>query len=135
MSHLAMIDLHLDDDRNVPEPAEHLAQCRNTHAARPKGMAPGRIDPAVPGIDPRELGRGATIDGARGIRGAVERRVVAHDDHPVGGEMHVQLQPVGTGREATLERGHGVLRAERAAASMCKHAGTRRAFEEGHDGQ
>ena len=46
MSHLAMIDLHFDDDGNVLEPAKHLAQCRNTHTARPKGMAPGRIDPA-----------------------------------------------------------------------------------------
>ena len=47
--------------------------------------------------------------------------------------MHVQLQPVGTGREPTFERGHGVLRAERAAASVCKHAGTRRPLEEGHE--
>ena len=92
----------------------------------------GVVDPPISSVDPRELGRGPAIDGAGRIGGAVERRVVAHDGDPIGGEVYVQLQPVGTGGKPTLERGHGVLRAERAAAPVGKHAWHGRS-EERHD--
>jgi hypothetical protein len=58
---------------------------------------------------------------------------VTDDDDPVGGKVHIELQPVGTRRQPAFERGDGVLGTKRAAASMGKHAGPRRRFEEGHD--
>ena len=56
---------------------------------------------------------------------------MTHDGHTVGGEVYVQFQPVGTGRKPTLERGHGVLRSERAAATVRKHTWTERAPKKG----
>jgi hypothetical protein len=47
--------------------------------------------------------------------------------------MHVELQPVGSRREPTIERGHGVLRAQRTAAPVSKDTRGRRALEESHD--
>ena len=91
------------------------------------------IDPAISGVDPGELCRGSTVDAPCCIRRAVERGIVTHDDDTIGRQMHVEFQPVGTGCQPTLERGNGVLRAERAPAPVCKDAGTRRPREESHD--
>ena len=38
LSHLAMIDLHLDDDRHIPEAVEHIAKRRDADAAGPERM-------------------------------------------------------------------------------------------------
>jgi hypothetical protein len=48
---------------------------------------------------------------------------VTHDDDPIGRKVYVELEPVGTGGEPTLERGHGVLGAKCATASMRKDSG------------
>jgi len=55
-------------------------------------------------------------------------------DHTIGREVDIQLQPVGTGRNPTFERSHGVFRAERATAAVCKHTWTKRAAEKRHTG-
>jgi hypothetical protein len=73
-----MIDLHLNDDGNIAEPAEHRAERRHPDAAGSKRMVAGRIDPSVPGIHPSELGCGAPIDPPGYVSRAVERRVMAH---------------------------------------------------------
>jgi hypothetical protein len=36
--------------------------------------------------------------------------------------VNIQLEAIGTGAEPEIERGHGVLRTEGAAAAMGKHA-------------
>jgi hypothetical protein len=118
-----MIELHLDDDRNIPEAAEHVAKHWNAHPAPTKWIRTGGIDPTISGIDPRELGRGATIDGSGCIGGSVERRVVAHDDDPIGGKVYVEFQPVSTGGKPTLKRGQGVFRTKRATPSVREDSG------------
>jgi len=96
-------------------------------------MIPLRIGPSISGIHPRELCCGSAVDTSRCIGGAVEHRIMAHDNHAIGREVHVQFQPVGAGCQPTLERGHRILRAKRASAPVCEHAGTQRPLEEGHD--
>ena len=56
-------------------------------------------------------------------------------DHTIGREVDIQLQPVGTGRNPTFKRGHGVFGAERATASVCKHTWTERAAKKRHNAQ
>jgi len=92
-----------------------------------------RIGPSISRIHPRELCCGSAVDTSRGIRRAVERGIVTHDDNTVGRQVHVQLQPVGACCQPTLERGHRVLRAKRASAPVREHPGTQRPLEEGHD--
>jgi len=129
--HLPVIDLHFDDDWDIPESEEHVAKPRDPHSTPSKRVIAGGIDPPVSGIDPRELGRGETIDRSGAIRGPVERRVVAYDDDSIGGKMHVEFQPVRAGCEPTLKRGHSVLGPKRAASSMREDSGLRRS-KEGH---
>jgi hypothetical protein len=99
---------------------EHVAKRRNAHPAPAKWMVAGGIDPSVSGIDPRELGRGTTINGSGCVCCPVESRIVAHDHDPVRRKVDVEFQPVCTGPQPALERGHGVLGAKRAAATMGK---------------
>jgi hypothetical protein len=55
-----------------------------------------------------------------------------HDD-AVGGQMHIQLESIGTGGVAAIERGDSVFRPERAAAAMREHQ-TLVIVEESHMG-
>jgi hypothetical protein len=48
-----------------------------------------------------------------------------HDGHAVARQVHVELEAVGAGREAQIERDERVLRAEGAAAAMREDERTR----------
>jgi hypothetical protein len=76
-----------------------------------------------------KLSRAQGTDQTRGIRGAVERSVVAHDRNAVRGQANVELQPIGTRRNSQVEDGKRVLRSESTAAAMREHTGTREPVE------
>jgi hypothetical protein len=116
-----VIDLHFDDDRDIPESTEDVAQRGNTDTAPSKRMVTAGVGPPVSRINPRELDRGAPMDGTGRARGPVERRVVTHHNNPVRGKVDVEFQPVGTRREPAFERGDGVLGSQCAAPAMGKN--------------
>ena len=57
-------------------------------------------------------------DRSRGARRPVQLPVVMHDRHTIAREMHIELQAVGAGGEAAVERGDRIFRADLAAATM-----------------
>jgi hypothetical protein len=88
--------------RTPPEALEHLLERLHPLPAE------GRPEPAA-GVQTLELTDGARAYRAAAVSGALEREVVDDDGLIVSGEVHVQLQGVGTQRQRPLEGGDGIL--------------------------
>jgi len=64
---------------------------------------------------------GAIGDRTAQGRGAVERPIVMNDDDAVARQVNVELDSVGSERQAVVERFHRVFRRKRAAAAVREH--------------
>src|SRR5688572_23019330 len=97
LPHGRAVDLHLDDDRNIREAAEHIAQRWDAHAALAEWIAAPIVGEAASGIDLRQLGGRPGPYQSGPARRAIERGVVTDDGDAVRREVHVELEPVCAG--------------------------------------
>src|SRR5438477_449724 len=98
------------------------AACALSTNLRDTTCVPGELrrDPPekVTGIGPRKLARGPVRDRPGQVRRPLQRPVVVNDDDAIGREVDVKLQTLGAEGQAAVEGRDGILRRERAPASM-----------------
>ena len=110
--------LHLDEQRRVGVALEHLLDRRHAHVATPEGEdGPVAREPraGVRAADAIE-GERATAPLASVVRSSVS--IVDDDDAPVGREVDIELERVGTVRERQIEAAERVLGRVRARAAV-----------------
>ena len=94
-------------------PLEHLAQRRDAKPLAAVREPPlGRVE-LVAGIDALQLRGGQPLQRTGAICRAFEGGVVVHHDHAVARQLDVELEAIGTEREAVLEGRERVLGPER----------------------
>jgi hypothetical protein len=113
--HFWRIDLHLDYEPGTGMAAEDFTE--------------GRDARRIARIDPRQLSGRSRRNRPRTARRPIERLIMMDNDDTVGGQMNVQLQAVGTGREPAFEGRVRIFRPQGAAAAMSEDQGMARIKE------
>ncbi len=127
LADLRLFFLDLRDKGRVGKGCEHLAQAGNRDAATPERKAPPLVGrPAVAGIQRFELRQGHLVHGAAAVGGAVHRRIVQHNQVPVGGSAHIHFQDICTGRHTAPKRRQGVFGPQPASTAVGDHLKTGR---------
>ena len=108
---------HLDDDAGIRMSRQHVVEPRHADSLSAKGMRAVDLEMKTC-VDRRELRRGEAANRARAIGRAIERLIVDDDGNAVGGQLHVDLEAVGSERHAVVDRRHRVLGRQLRAAAM-----------------
>src|SRR5207249_10659441 len=117
--------LQLDVERYAREGREYLRQRRHPEPAAAERIRSVGGAEAVARVEALEGGEGKGTDEARAVGGALQGLVVDHDHLPVGGGVHVELEPLCTRTEAGGERVEGVLGKEAGGAAVGEEARAR----------
>ena len=96
---------------------EHVAERRNADTLTRKRAGVVLCETEA-GISAGQLVPGADGKRASKIGGAIERRIVMHDDNAIARKTHVEFDSVGLERKTVVERGDRVFGRERAAPAM-----------------
>jgi len=117
--------LQLDVERDAREGREDLRQRRHAEPAAAERIRPVGGAEAVARVEVLEGGEGKGADEARAVRRALQGLVVDHDHLPVGGGVHVQLEPFCPPTDAGGKGVEGVLGKQAGGAAVGEEARAR----------
>ncbi len=115
---LLSVILYVDGYGHLEPLLEELPKTRHGDPPVAEGKDLPVPGPAVPGVQPPHHLPGVITDGPAAAGGPLQRWIVADDGHPVGGEMHIQLQPIDPELDGVPEGCQGILRAQAATATV-----------------